>query len=164
MKKFSTSHRTDLRPLFSPDRKGVVGFSACASILAIIFLFTPGLSRGDSMLAGTEADAAFRVGRWLKAEQSAKEFSVEYYVPNQNHRHIEVEVLETARGIRFAERCELQAMVGLFHANGSRTDVPLGGRSPNSTATGGAIGIGARIYLWEWAGMHVFADGSAQFL
>jgi hypothetical protein len=107
-----------------------------------------------------------RLSRALGLQDAGTSVGVSYYTPTQEHRNIDVTTVDLSRGWMLWRMFEVQGRLGLFHAQGTRTDAP-DGVSPDSTATGVAPGAAARLYPLELLGprpVRPFVEGSAQFL
>ncbi len=106
------------------------------------------------------------LSRLLDLQDAGRSVGVSYYTPTQNHRDIDVTAVEFSRGWSLLRAFEVQRRLGVFHAEGTRTDAPFG-VDPDSTATGVCAGIAARFYpldLLRVGRLRPFVEGSAQFL
>jgi hypothetical protein len=102
----------------------------------------------------------------LDVEFAGRSVGASYYTPTQDHRDIDVMVLDLSDAWKFCRVFEFQGRFTLFHAHGSRTDAPSG-VDPDSTATGFAAGPAVRFYPFDVLGserVRPYLEGSAQFL
>ncbi|HEV2112092.1 MAG TPA: hypothetical protein VGT99_12115 [Gammaproteobacteria bacterium] len=119
--------------------------------------------------AAEETDAAppTWVRQFITLDEEARIYSLDYFTPTQQDRDIRVESLDVAHAWRSVNGLELQARLGLFHADGSRQDVPLTG-PPNSTLFGVSGGGVLRLYpvefWWQYPRAHFFLQYAEQIL
>ena len=138
-----------------------------ALILVLMFIGTPVPALADDPKTGSESPPVYRqLFQFLNVENAGSSISVSYYTPTQAHRDIDVTAVDFSRGWTLLGVFEVQRRVGLFHAQGTRTDAPFG-VDPDSTATGISAGVAARLYpldLIRTSRVRPFVEGSAQFL
>jgi hypothetical protein len=123
----------------------------------------PATTGPGSAWATKPLDADEGTDTFFTLAEDAWEVGVEYFVPIQSYRPIDVAILQLARAWRFSGGLELQVGGGIFQSFGNRTDLPAGA-STDSTVTGGSAGGGIRYQLVRLAPVALFVDGSLQIL